>query len=66
MIDEHIDTRVYDGETYYLVDLSKLSASTVVGMRGLGISVQVEDINMLDSLIKKIKTIKGIKSVERV
>ena len=44
MIDEHIDTRVYDGETYYLVDLSKLSASTVVGMRGLGISVQVEDI----------------------
>lgn len=30
------------------------------------ISVQVEDINMLDSLIKKMKTIKGIKSVERV
>lgn len=44
LVDEHIDTQIFDGETYYLVDLSKLKGSTVIGKRGLGISVQVEDI----------------------
>lgn len=44
VVDKHIVTRVNNGETYYLVDLSELNSNAVIGNRGLGVYALNEDI----------------------